>query len=158
MELFQYWVSNEAPTGVNDIVVVVDEDNSISINVISNDTDPQDNIDTSTLTLLSLPTNGEATIQTGGIVAYSPNSNYYGEDTFEYQVCDEDGYCTSANVLITVNAINDQPVIVSQNSVEIQEEGTYTVTLNDFSVTDIDNNYPTDFAFECFYRGMIILW
>ncbi len=138
-------VSNEAPTGVNDIVVV-DEDNSIPINVISNDTDPQDNIDTSTLTLLSLPANGEAVIQTGGIVVYTPNSNYFGEDAFEYQVCDEDGYCTSANVLITVNAINDQPVIVSQNSIEIQEEGTYTVTLNDINITDIDNNYPSDFA------------
>ncbi|MCW3785920.1 Ig-like domain-containing protein [Plebeiibacterium sediminum] len=137
-------VSNEAPTGVNDIVDV-DEDNSISINVTSNDTDPQDNIDASTLTLLSLPTNGEATIQTGGIVVYTPNSNYFGEDTFEYQVCDEDGYCTTANVFITVNAVNDQPVIVSQNSIEIQEEGTYTVTLNNISVSDVDNNYPSDF-------------
>ncbi len=140
-------VSNEAPTGVND-VVEVNEDNSISINVLSNDTDPQNNIDPNSLTIISQSQNGALTIQSEGVIIYTPNQDFFGEDEFEYQVCDEDGYCTSAHVAITVNSVNDQPVIISQNSIEISEDTSYTVTLNNMTATDVDNNYPSDFVLD----------
>ncbi len=140
-------VSNEAPTGIDDIVEVK-EDNSISINVISNDIDPQNNLDYNTLTILSSPENGNVTIQSEGLISYTPEENYSGDDEFEYQVCDEDGYCTSASVYITVTPVNDQPVILTQSTIEINEDNSYTITLNDLSVTDIDNIFPSEFVLD----------
>ncbi len=140
-------VSNEAPTG-NDDAAEVDEDNSILIDVVDNDTDPQNNIDENTLSLLSVPENGSASVQTGGIINYIPNQDFFGTDEFDYQVCDEDGYCTIATASVTVNSVNDQPVIASQNTINIIEEESYTITLNDIDVSDVDNNYPSDFILD----------
>ncbi len=145
-------VSNEAPAGVDD-VAEVDEDNSISIDVLSNDTDPQGNIDPNTLTLLSVSQNGALSVQSEGLIVYTPNQNFFGEDEFDYQVCDEDDYCTSAHVSITVNSVNDKPVVMSQNTVQISEDTSYTITLNDLTVSDVDNNYPSEFALDVLSGG-----
>ncbi|TLX70857.1 tandem-95 repeat protein, partial [Labilibacter sediminis] len=138
-------VSNEAPTA-NEDVVALDEDAVSIFNVLTNDSDPQNNIDSRTLKIISEPVNGSAVVLTDGDIRYTPNQDFYGKDQIRYEVCDQDGYCASAIVFYTINSVNDQPVINSQQLISILEDESETITLNHLSVTDVDNNYPNDFV------------
>lgn len=68
------------------------------MDLTANDTDPlpDDNLDPTTTTIVTQPTNGTLTNNADGTVTYTPNPGYNGTDTFIYQVCDEDGLCDIA--------------------------------------------------------------
>jgi hypothetical protein len=100
---------NDVPVAVNDIRTL-DEDNSIDINVLANDTDVDGNpLSVSTFTQ---PTNGTVTFGPGGTLTYTPNANYNGPDSFTYTVTDGQGGFSTATVSLTVNPLNDPPVAV----------------------------------------------
>ncbi len=48
-------------------------------------------------------------------LSYTPDENYFGEDQFTFQVNDGSGDSALAVVMITVNAINDQPSAAAQD-------------------------------------------
>ncbi len=58
-----------------------------------------------------------------------------------------DGFADSLSVqsVITVNAVNDAPVIESQNPLSTNEDTALTIQFTDLTVTDPDNAYPTGF-------------
>lgn len=91
----------EAPVAVNDTASVA-QDSSIDINVLANDTDG--NGDTLTVTAVTAPQNGQATINSDNTVHYVPNSGYNGADSFAYTISDGNGGEASASVTLTVNA------------------------------------------------------
>ena len=100
-------IDNNAPVA-NDDSVLTNEDNDVTINVLSNDYDPNGNA-ISVTSISSNPTNGTATIDLDGNIVYSPNTNFNGTDSFIYEI--SDGSATdTANVLITITAVNDSPV------------------------------------------------
>ena len=62
------------------------------------------------------PFNGTTTVSSNGSFAYTPASNFNGTDTFIYMATESAGTATSpstalARVTITVNPVNDAPVI-----------------------------------------------
>ena len=59
----------------------------VIMNVLANDTDPNNDINPSSLTIISQPTNGNAIVSNGKVV-YLPNGTFAGTDEFTYQVCD----------------------------------------------------------------------
>jgi len=63
---------------------------------------------TLTYTVASGPTNGTVDIN-DNIATYSPNSDYTGSDSFNFEVCDQDEACDSATIEITVS--NDAPIM-----------------------------------------------
>ncbi|NQU76682.1 MAG: tandem-95 repeat protein, partial [Planctomycetes bacterium] len=71
--------------------------------------DPEDN--ELTFTVEQTPANGELLLESGGAFTYTPNENFNGTDTFTYAVSDGSGK-TVATATITVNPVNDLPVIV----------------------------------------------
>ena len=82
---------NQAPTA-NDDTATTDEDTPIWINVLANDADPDGTLDPSTVTVTSGPTHGTTSINTTtGYIQYTPETNYYGSDSFTYTVNDDDG-------------------------------------------------------------------
>jgi VCBS repeat-containing protein len=92
-------------------------------------------------------THGSVTFNAGQIV-YTPNSNYNGPDSFDYQVCDNgttnsspDSKCATGTVNITVESINDEPVAAgeaySTNSNAALNVSAPGVLSND---TDIDSS------------------
>ncbi len=137
-------VSNEAPTAVDD-AVTLNEDESVDFNILQNDIDPQNNIDPTSISMTTDPEHGTLQILTLGEIRYTPEPDFYGTDEIIYQVCDEDGYCTSASVTYTVNAVNDQPEINSQQTINVVEDQSMTLVLDYLEVTDVDNVYPNDF-------------
>ena len=76
---------------------------SIDISIFLNDVNIPENGSLET----SLPNNGSLAIQNIesnlnlGYITYTPNSDFFGEDSFQYTVCQE-GNCATAEVIITI--------------------------------------------------------
>jgi VCBS repeat-containing protein len=81
------------------------------------------------------PSNGTATVTTGGSYTYTPTANYSGPDSFTYTVSDGQGGANTYTVNLTVNAVNDAPVVTG-GSASTTEDTQATGTL---SATDVDN-------------------
>ncbi|KGR35589.1 RTX toxin [Vibrio campbellii] len=128
---------NDAPVA-NDDNVVTDEDTPVTINVLPNDTD----IDGDTLTIVnaSVPADQGTVEIVDGKLVFTPAENFNGEATISYTVSDgamED----SAEVLVTVNPINDAPVANDDNVVTDEDTPvTIDVLPND---TDVDGDTLT---------------
>jgi hypothetical protein len=98
---------NDAPDARDDNAVT-NEDTPITISVLNNDTD----VDGDTLTvnrIVSGPVNGSVTVNANGTVTYTPNANFNGVDTFQYEITDGNGGFDIATVRVTVNPVNDAP-------------------------------------------------
>ncbi len=107
------------------------EDVAVDISVLANDTDVDGNA--ATLVSATNGTNGTTTVNAiTGVVTYTPNSDFFGTDTFTYTNSENN----SASVTVTVNPLNDAPV-ANVESVTVVEDGSVEidVLLND---TDLD--------------------
>ena len=92
---------NQPPVAVDDTAVTY-TGQTITIPVMSNDTDP----DGDTLTIQSTvqPANGVVT-NTASDITYTPNSGFSGSDTFNYAVADSKGATAQAKVTVTVYSL-----------------------------------------------------
>jgi len=123
---------NDAPSASNDNASV-DEDNSIIIDVLANDSD----IDGDSLSIKSLssPNQGKAEIIDNKI-KYTPNANYNGSDSFSYIVTDGTTD-VSANVEITINRVNDAPSANNDSATtKYETKVTIDVLANDSDIDD----------------------
>ncbi|MFN8283154.1 MAG: Ig-like domain-containing protein [Chitinophagales bacterium] len=112
-------------TPVNDLPLAeadeatVPEDGSVTVAVLTNDTFGGDGPSTGTITVTQQPSNGTATVDDGGTpndptddqIIYTPNTGYNGLDSLIYEICDANGDCDTALVVINVGGVNDPPVV-----------------------------------------------
>ena len=79
--------NNTAPTAVDDNAATA-ENTAVDINVVANDTDPEEDI--LSVTSVATPTHGTAGIVPGSTttVTYSPNAGFNGADSFDYTISD----------------------------------------------------------------------
>src|SRR5690606_17939714 len=109
--------------------------------VLENDTDID--LDNMVVALVSTVSHGELVLLGDGSFTYTPEPDYYGEDSFVYELVSypaiQAGWTDTATVTITVNPINDAPVAQSQ-SVTTPEETAKDITL---VATDIENDSLT---------------
>ena len=101
---------NDAPTASN-VVAETLEENTVEILLTANDVDG----DSINYQLVGQPFNGSATLSSFGIVTYTPDTNFFGEDTIRYRV--NDGKLPSSIATVTVNVLNvdDRPVAHGQS-------------------------------------------
>jgi hypothetical protein len=86
-------------------MATLDEDNTLLIDVLANDTDP----DGDALTITGATTIiGAATIQANQIF-YEPPLNFNGNTTVNYAISDNNGGTADGQITLQVNAINDAP-------------------------------------------------
>ena len=103
------YATNAAPDAVNDTRTFNEDSGANAVNPLSNDTDANPG-DTLTVTAVSDPPHGTATITGGGAnVSYTPDANYNGADSFTYTISDGHGGTDTATVSITVTSVNDAP-------------------------------------------------
>ncbi|MDW1637100.1 MULTISPECIES: tandem-95 repeat protein [unclassified Vibrio] len=127
---------NDAPVAKDD-TAVTDEDTPVTIDVLPNDTD----IDGDTLSIdsASVPSDqGKVEIIDGKLV-FTPAENFHGDAEITYTVTD--GALTDqATVNVTVNAVNDTPVVESSIADQtLAEDFTpYSIDLNT-AFSDVDN-------------------
>ncbi|RKS42742.1 gliding motility-associated-like protein, partial [Gillisia mitskevichiae] len=95
-----------SPIAVDD-TASTNEDTSVVIPVLNNDSDPEG--DPLTIINTTTPSNGIVVINEDGTITYTPNSDYNGEDSFEYTISDGNGGTDTAIVIITVNPVDDSP-------------------------------------------------
>ncbi len=128
-------------TPVNDAPVAVDDsastpkNTSVNINVLTNDSDPEN--DPLTVTGNTSPSHGTVSFS-GGVATYTPANNYTGTDSFDYTISDGNGGTDTATVNITVtnntpNASNDTATTNEDTPVTID------VLVNDTFGTDGPN-------------------
>jgi len=92
---------NNAPTAVDDSVST-NPDVALTIDVLSNDSDPDG--DSLTVESVTQPPNGSVMIDPGAKgVTYTPASNFTGTDSFSYTVTDRKGGIDTATVTVTVH-------------------------------------------------------
>ena len=95
------------PPVANDDLATTDEDTPVIIPVLDDDSDVDGTLVIASVTVTTTPANGTTTVNGDGTITYTPNPGTNGVDTFEYEVCDNDGACDTATVTVTVNPIND---------------------------------------------------
>ncbi|HDZ5419363.1 TPA: tandem-95 repeat protein, partial [Vibrio harveyi] len=113
---------NDAPVAVND-TVTTDEDTAVTIDVLANDSDPEN--DTLTITAASVPTEQGTVAIVDGKLVFTPAENFNGDATISYTI--SDGQLTDdATVAVTVNPVNDAPVAVN-DAVSTDEDTAVTI-------------------------------
>ncbi|MFT3705609.1 MAG: Ig-like domain-containing protein [Agriterribacter sp.] len=131
---------DDQPTVINDNATT-NEETTLNGNVSTNDTPSGDggNI----YSLVANATHGTVTMNADGTYTYVPATDFYGADSFTYQLCDGDGDCAQATVNINVNNVDDFPVAVNDNGIEVDEDGIVSgnVSLNDIASGDGGNVY-----------------
>ena len=129
---------NDAPTAINDIASV-NEDNTVVINVLANDSDAEGNPMTVTIMSGKAPVHGTAVVNPDGTISYTPSANFNGTDSLRYQVCDNASpvACSNAKVTITVVSVNDAPAAIAYSA---SCTGTSLSIAYANFVTDIEND------------------
>lgn len=91
--------------------------------MLLNDSDSDGTLVPGSVTVVSGPNNGSiiSINPATGNITYNPNSNFFGTDTFTYQVCDNDGACSTATVTVTVNPVNDPPTAVPDSEFVVED-------------------------------------
>jgi arylsulfatase A-like enzyme len=107
--------SGNAPATTNDNYAV-DEDGTLNIvapGVLANDSDPDG--DPISAHVASNPSHGGLTLNTNGSFTYTPDPDFFGNDSFTYQASDGTLLSTAAVANITVNPLPDSPTAADYN-------------------------------------------
>jgi hypothetical protein len=102
------------------------EDGSLAVDLLANDTDVDDG-DTLSLTT-STPAHGKVTKSADGRFTYEPEADWCGDDAFNTTVTDGHGGTDTATSQVTVDCVNDPPKAGSDLYV-LDEDGQLTVDL-----------------------------
>lgn len=145
---------NQAPTATDD-TIETNQDISVTILVLSNDTDPDG--DSISVTAVDQGNNGTTVVNAGDSVIYTPDPGFSGIDNFIYSITDNQGGTPSANVTVTVtaNAINHPPVAANDNSSTTKDRSiVIPVLTNDI---DIDGDNLTIVSATQGAKGSVII-
>ncbi|MGA7614707.1 MAG: Ig-like domain-containing protein [Thermoanaerobaculia bacterium] len=129
---------NDAPTAQPNSVTA-DEDTQVTVDLIGADVDH----DTLTYSILTPPSHGtlDAVTKISDLLArvdYTPDANYNGSDSFEFQV--SDGSLTAtATVTIDVRPVDDAPVATADSYTLLEDQ-----TLNEAAPGVLANDTDTE--------------
>ncbi|MEZ4959932.1 MAG: DNRLRE domain-containing protein, partial [Saprospiraceae bacterium] len=137
------------------------------INVLANDSDVNNNINPSSISIVTLPVNGSAVLSNGQVV-YLPNGTYEGVDVFTYRVCDFTSptpLCDTATVIVTID-----PTTVDACSEAVRgqiyylpfpEQDVRTALIAStvsWALPIPSNNIRTVISVKIPYPGMTLIW
>jgi hypothetical protein len=130
---------NAAPVITNGATATMttDEDNQVTLSLAATDSDG----DSLTWSISSGASQGGVAVDANGLVTYVPALDTNGTDNFTVQVYD--GVLTdSIDVTVTINAVNDVPVITegATSALNVNEDETGSLA---FNATDADNDSLT---------------
>jgi hypothetical protein len=111
-----------------DISASVDEDKSVTIDVLAHFSDPDN--DPISITGVTQPPQGTVVNNGNGTVTFTPSSNYNGQESFDVTVSDGNGGNTTATVIVTVNPVPDAPVISGNLShITVNEDSSVVIAI-----------------------------
>ncbi|GIR41867.1 MAG: hypothetical protein CM15mP52_0970 [Candidatus Neomarinimicrobiota bacterium] len=114
--------------------VQVQEDESVKINVLKNDSiEDKSNV---AIEVISEPQKGSVQIE-GDKILYTPNADVSGVDKFDYKV--DNGLETgTAQVRVNINPVNDPPTGLSLSESSIKENAAAGTLIGKLKVEDVD--------------------
>jgi len=147
---------------VENLILAIDDINDTYVNlavtgdVSTNDLNPDGPIGTEVFTIVTGPTTGNLVFNPDGTYTYTPQTDFVGEASFEYQICDGGNPSACDTAIVYIEVVND-PVIgndppianADTNTVEVDTPVTGTVMSNDFDpdgdpITVTNNTQPTN--------------
>ena len=124
-------VDEQGPPDAVDDMAITDEDSSVVIQVLPNDSDPDG--DPLEVVSFTQPELGTVSQNIDGTFTYDPNGQFDGlavgesaTETFTYTISDGQGGSDMATVNVTINGINDPPVIdleATDSAAVVSDEG-----------------------------------
>ncbi|HIF9351006.1 TPA: tandem-95 repeat protein, partial [Photobacterium damselae] len=139
--------TNEGPQAHDDRVTTK-EDNAITLDLLSNDSDVDGTIQITQIAGVELTggvqeitvENGQIRVAADGTLTFVPNANYNGDVSFDYQITDNHGATSEATVTIKVMPDNDAPEF-DQDSYQFNydENSTKGTVIGKVTATDIDS-------------------
>lgn len=118
---------NDAPRLQDDIAELV-EDGVNDINVLGNDSDVDGQLVLASLRVITEPEHGSVSVLPSGLLRYIPDENYYGPDSFSYQIEDNQAASSQAQVQISIDSINDKPLVQDDLAV-VDEDSAATINI-----------------------------
>lgn len=141
---------NVAPTVVNDEYTLL-EDTILAIEdvangFLANDTDPEGDVLTLNSSLVSEPAHGELTVFDDGTFRYVPVANYFGSDSFTYELSDSAGNSAQGTVVLNIDAVVDNPVANDDvyealTGMTLSIVATEGLAANDINIDDLELEY-----------------
>ncbi|MBO6574778.1 MAG: tandem-95 repeat protein [Rhodothermales bacterium] len=127
--------ANSLPIAAEDLVATM-EDVPVQITPLANDSDPD--MDELTIRSYTAPANGSID-RSGHTLTYTPDADFFGQDTFSYVVADGKGGSVSAQIRITITPVNDPPIAQTDHFLTDEDIPLSITTLlsND---TDVDDS------------------
>lgn len=113
---------------------------AVTINVLANDVDP-DGDQMTVDSLLVLPENGAAVINSDSTITYTPNQDFVGSDSFMYQVTDgRETNGATVSVTVTETSMSNTPPVAEDDfaETEMDTDVSIDVLANDFD-DDVDD-------------------
>lgn len=104
-------IPGNTPPLANADEIVTDEDVTVVINSLLNDTD-EDGGMLSVSAIIVEPESGVVKIRSDGQIDYSPKPNFFGKDSLVYLLNDGQGGSATGAINITVNPVNDPPIFL----------------------------------------------
>jgi hypothetical protein len=106
---------NDPPSKQDDTATALEDSAAFEIDVLANDLALTNPDGTETITIESVSAGskgGEITVAEDDLsVVYKPAANFFGTETFTYTLRDAGGQTSTATVTVTVNSVNDVPVL-----------------------------------------------
>jgi large repetitive protein len=128
---------NDPPITVPSYFTTNEDFPLFSGNAATGDSDDTGNL---TYSLLAPPANGTAVVNLNGSFTYSPNPNFFGNDTIYLQVCDDQNACANDFIYFTITPLNDWPAAIADDFFGFEDEILSGSLANDI---DVDGNILT---------------
>jgi large repetitive protein len=129
---------NDAPSAIADTVVINEDEISVIDFILNNIYSDDISL---TYTVVDSADYGMAVLDTNNILTYTPNPDYFGQDTIVISICDELLLCDNDTIIITINPVNDLPIAQNDSLIVLEDNLlTQSVIGNDI---DVDDNVLT---------------
>ena len=133
-------ISSCAPVAIDDEATVNEDETLNGKSLLTNDYTNRANtsifINTTPVSGVS---NGTLVINSDGTYTYKPNANYFGPDSFVYQICDngQPSLCSTAKVTIKVVEVNHIP-IANDDDITLEKGQPVTGNVSNSDIPSID--------------------
>ena len=120
--------ANDPPKAKDDKITTQEDIPIKKIDVLANDTE----VDNEPLKVTSVTqgNNGTVSINPDNTLSYVPDADFYGTDSFTYTISDHQNETDTATVSVTVEPLNDAPVITSKPETVAMLNALYTYDVN----------------------------
>ena len=133
------------PVVANDDSFSVNEDGSVSLNLLGNDSAADGGLSIQSINGTALiggvqaiaVANGVVNVAADGSLTFVPAANFNGTISFDYVAQDIDGDTDTASVSINVDAVNDAPT-GTDGTITLNEDSSHSFSADDFGFTDAD--------------------